>query len=257
MRTHARASLSSRLLAPVTGFATLAVLVAAWQGLADAGVINRFVAPAPSDIAGAFPDLFTEENLPGALAQSFAECFAATAVAAAIGIPAGWWLHRNRLAGFAFENWVANMAAAPLVLLYPLFLVIFGRNAATIIAMAVVTALPPIVLKTKEGLDGVRRTLINVGRSFRLTERQVFLRILLPAAAPVITTGIRLGLILALISVVGIEFLIHFGGMGDLIAELGDRFEVPRMFAAICFVLLTSVAFYALGEGLEAWLSRA
>jgi hypothetical protein len=44
--------------------------------------------------------------------------------------------------------------------------------------------------------------------------------------------------------------------MGDLIADLGDRFEVPQMFAAICFVLLTSVAFYAMGEALESWLSR-
>jgi NitT/TauT family transport system permease protein len=250
------AGIRSRVIPPLAGIATIAVLLAIWQVLADAGVMNRFVAPAPSDIASAFPDLFTEEDLPGALAQSFAECFAAGAIAAAIGIPLGWWLHRNRIAGFAFENWVANLAAAPLVRLYPLFLVIFGRNAATIIAMAVVTALPPIILKTKEGLDGVRRTLINVGRSFSLTERQVFLRILLPAAAPVITTGLRLGLILALISVIGIEFLIHFGGMGDLIADLGDRFEVPQMFAAICFVLLTSVAFYAMGEALESWLSR-
>ena len=252
-----REALSARVLPPLAGIGTLLVLLGVWQGLADAGFINRFVAPAPNDILAAFPELFTEEDLPGALAQSFGECFAAGLIATLIGMPIGYWLHRNRIAGFAFENWVANMAAAPLVLLYPLFLVIFGRNSATIIAMAVVTAMPPIILKTKEGLDGVRRTLINVGRSFRLSQRQVFLRIMLPAAAPVITTGIRLGLILALISVIGIEFLIHFGGMGNLIADLGDRFEVPRMFAAICFVLLISVAFYAFGEALESWLSRA
>jgi ABC-type nitrate/sulfonate/bicarbonate transport system permease component len=245
------------MLPPVVGVFTLVVLVGAWQALADAGLINRFVAPAPADIAAAFPALFTEENLPLALGQSFGECFAAAAVAVALGVPVGWWLHRSRFAGFAFDNWVANIAAAPLVLLYPLFLVVFGRNAATIVAMAVVAALPPIILKTKEGLDGVRRTLINVGRSFRLSERQIFLRILLPAAAPVITTGLRLALIQALISVIGIEFLIHFGGMGDLIAGLGDRFEVARMFAAICFVLLTSIVFYALGEAIETWLSRA
>jgi len=64
-------------------------------------------------------------------------------------------------------------------------------------------------------------------------------------------------LILSLISVVGIEFLIHFGGMGDLIATLGDRFEVAKMFAAICFVLLTSVAFFFIGEQVDKWLARS
>lgn len=246
-----RDSLAARVLPPLLGLTTLAALLGAWQGLADAGAINRFVAPAPSDIALAFPSLFTEEDGLSALGRSFGCCFAAAAIAGLVGIAIGWWLHRNRLAGYAFENWVANIAAAPLVLLYPLFLVLFGRNDVTI------TAVPPVILKTKEGLDGVRRTLINVGRSLRLTERHLFRKILLPAAARVIMTGIRLGLILALISVVGIEYLIHLDGLGSMIADFGDRFEIPQMFAAICFVLLTSVAFYAFGEGLEKWLSRA
>ncbi len=253
----ARANLRARVLPPVVGLATLAALIAIWQGFADAGAINRFVAPAPNDIAAAFPELFTEEDLPGAFLQSLGETMAAGVIAALIGIPLGWLLHRHRLAGYAFENWVANLAAAPLVLLYPLFLVVFGRNAATIIAMAVFAALPPVILKTKEGLDGVRRTLINVGRSLRLTQRDLFFRILLPAAAPVIGTGLRLGLIIALISVVGLEYLIHFGGMGDLIASLGDRFEIARMFAAIAFVIVISIIFYAIGEWSEKWLGRA
>ena len=252
-----REQILARLIPVATGFGTLILLLALWQGAAMAGYVNTFIAPAPLDIAQSFPDLFTDENVLGALAQSFAETFGAAAIAGAIGVPIGWWLHSRRLAGLAFENWVANLAAAPLVLLYPLFLVVFGRNAATIVAMAVVTALPPIVLKTKEGLDGVRRTLINVGRSLRLSHRQIFLRIMLPAAAPVIGNGLRLGLILSLISVVGIEFLIHFGGMGDLIATLGDRFEIAKMFAAICVVLLISVAFFFIGEQVDKWLARS
>lgn len=247
----------ARVVPVATGIACLLGLLLLWQVLAEAGMVNVFIAPAPLDIAQGFPELIEDDGLFSALAQSFVETFGAAAIAAAIGIPVGWWMHHSHLAGIAFENWVANLAAAPLVLLYPLFLVVFGRNAATIVAMAVVTALPPIILKTKEGLDGVRRTLINVGRSFRLSRRTIFLRIMLPAAAPVIGNGLRLGLILALISVVGIEYLIHFGGMGDLIATLADRFEMAKMFAAICFVVLTSVSFYFLGERIEKWLAQA
>jgi ABC-type nitrate/sulfonate/bicarbonate transport system permease component len=192
----------------------------------------------------------------GAFAQTFAETFVATALAVMVGVPLGLWLHRSRLASAAYESWVAGIAAAPLVLLYPLFLVAFGRNAVTIVAMGFFSALPPVALKTKEGFDGTRRVLLDVGRSLRLDGVQQFRKIMLPAAAPVIGNGIRLGLIFALINVVGIEFLINFGGMGAIIATLGDRFELPKMFGAICFVVLASICFFVLTERLERWLRR-
>ena len=54
----------------------------------------------------------------------------------------------------------------------------------------------------------------------------------------------RLGVIYCLISVVGVEFLINFGGLGELIDDLADRWEIPMMFGAILFVMLTSVGFF-------------
>jgi ABC-type nitrate/sulfonate/bicarbonate transport system permease component len=246
----------SRLGAIAASLLTLVLFLAAWQGAVVAGWLSPFSAPPPSDIAGAFPDLLAEEGIGGGFLQTLGETLAATLVAAAAGVPIGWALHRSRLAGAAFEGWWASLAAAPLVLLYPLFLVVFGRNAMTIMAMGAVGALPPIVLKTKEGLDGVRPVLGDLARSLRLTRWQHFSRIALPAATPVIGNGLRLGAIFALINVVGVEFLIHFGGLGDIIANLGDRFELPKMFGAILFVVLVSACFYALSARLERWLSR-
>ena len=60
----------------------------------------------------------------------------------------------------------------PLVLMYPLYLVIFGRSALTIVMMGFTAGLAPVILKTLEGLAGTRRVLINVGRSFNLTPSQ-------------------------------------------------------------------------------------
>ena len=57
------------------------------------------------------------------------------------------------------------------MLAYPLFMVIFGRNAWTIIMIGFVAALPPVILKTIEGMAGTRKVLVNVGRSFNLTPR--------------------------------------------------------------------------------------
>ena len=242
--------------APLVGLLGVAAALALWQGLVAAGLLSPFAAPPPSEIAASFPALLRDEGLFVAFLQTFGETLAAAALASLVGVPLGWWLHRSRLASRAYESWIAGIAAAPLVLLYPLFLVAFGRNAVTIVAMGFISALPPVALKTKEGLDGTRRVLLDVGRSLRLSGAQQFRKIMLPAAAPVIGNGIRLGLIFALINVVGIEFLINFGGMGAVIANLGDRFELPRMFGAIGFVVLTSICFFVLTERLERWLRR-
>ncbi len=235
---------------------TLALFLGAWQGLVAAGVLSPFSAPPPTAIAAAFPDLISDEAIGPAFLQTFGETLSATVIAALLGLPLGWLLHRYRLAAQAYEGWFASLAAAPLVLLYPLFLVVFGRNAATIVAMGAVGALPPVVLKTKEALDGTRQVLLDVARSLRLSPWRQFSRVSLPAATPVIGNGIRLGAIFALINVVGVEFLINFGGLGAIIANLGDRFELPKMFGAILFVVLTSACFYVITARLERWLSR-
>ncbi|HEY1504230.1 MAG TPA: ABC transporter permease subunit [Stellaceae bacterium] len=246
----------SRALPVLTGLAAIAVLLAVWQGLVMLGFGNPLVAPAPSDIAASFPQLITDEGLIQRFLQTFAEALVSAALAVVVGTAIGWWLHAKRWAGLAFESWVGSFAAAPLVLLYPLFLVFFGRNIGTIIVMSFLTALPSIVLKTKEGLDAIRRVLIDVGRSFRLTPAQLFWKIMLPAAIPTLCTGIRLGLVYALISVVGIEFLINFGGLGELIDDLAQRWEIPMMYGAISFVILTSICFFYLTERVERWLKR-
>jgi ABC-type nitrate/sulfonate/bicarbonate transport system permease component len=247
-------SLGQRLAPQAVGFLTILVLLALWQESAALGWVNKFVAPAPLDIARSFPRLFTEEGLTGRFFQTFAETFASAGCAVMIGIPLGWWLHRKPLAGLAYESWFASFAAAPLVIAYPLFLVVFGRNAATIVVMSFLSGLPAMVLKTKEGLDATRRVLVNVGTSFGLNQRQMFWKIMLPAAIPSIATGVRLALIFALINVVGVEFLINFGGLGELIDDLAQRWELPSMFGAIVFVILSSVAFFWLTGKVERWL---
>jgi NitT/TauT family transport system permease protein len=243
-----------KFLPVLAGLLTIAVLLAFWQIAVVFGFVSPLVAPAPSDIAASFPQLITDEGLIQRFLQTFAEALVSAGLAVIVGTAIGWWLHAKRWAGLAFESWVSSFAAAPLVLLYPLFLVFFGRNVGTIIVMSFLTALPSIVLKTKEGLDAIRGVLINVGRSFRLTPAQLFWKIMLPASVPTLCTGVRLGLVYALISVVGIEFLINFGGLGELIDDLAQRWEIPMMYGAISFVILASICFFYLTERLERWL---
>jgi NitT/TauT family transport system permease protein len=236
------------------GFVSFALIIVAIEVLIRVGVINRFIVPMPSQIVGAFGRVITEEEILHRFAMTAGECLGATVLLTVVGVGLGLLLHRVRLLRLATETWVAAFASAPLVLMYPLFLVIFGRSALTIVMMAFVAALPPVILKTLEGLTGTRRVLIDVGRSLKLSQTQLYWKILFPAALPNIFVGVKLGMIFALINIVGVEFLINFGGLGQLINELAERYDLPGTYAAICFVILVSVCFFLFVERVERWL---
>ena len=246
-----------RFAPAIVGFGSLLLSILAFEIMIRAGLLNRFIVPLPSEIGAAFERVILEEQIIERFFLTLKECVSAAILLAIFGISIGTLLYKVDILRRATETWVAAAASAPTVLMYPLFLVIFGRSATTIVMMGFVAGLPAVILKTIEGLSGTKRVLINVGRSFKLTPWQMFWKIQFPSALPTIFTGFKLGLIFALINVVGVEFLINFGGIGQLINDLAERYDLPGTYAAICFVILVSVCFFIVVEWFERWLTRA
>jgi NitT/TauT family transport system permease protein len=238
----------------LVGVATLLAALLIVELLIQLNFISRFIVPPPSEIIASFGRVIVEEHVIRRFFLTLGECLTAGVMLTVFGIAGGVLMHRIKLLQQACETWVAAMAAAPLVLAYPLFMVIFGRNAWTIIMMGFFAALPPVILKTIEGMSNTRKVLVNVGRSFNLTPSQQFWKIMFPAALPTIFVGVRLGLIFALINIVGVEFLINYGGLGQLINDLAERYDLAGTYPAICFVILVSVLFFMALEKAERWL---
>jgi NitT/TauT family transport system permease protein len=251
---NASAGARSDIAPKLVGLASLAAFLALIEAVIRLGWLNRYIVPPPSEIFGSYYRIVTEEHVLRRFLFTTAECFAAGVMITVFGVGLGVLLQRYELLRRACETWVAALAAAPVVLAYPLFMVIFGRNAVTIVMIAFVAALPAVILNTIEGIAGTRRVLLNVGKSFKLTPTQQFWKIQFPAALPVIFTGLRLGLIFALINVVGVEFLINYGGLGQLIEDLAERYDLAGTYAAIFFVILVSVLFFMALERIERWL---
>lgn len=198
--------------APLFGLLSVLTVTGLLQALILLDVVSVYVVPLPSDVAASLWRVVTEEEVPARFALTVGETLAARALILLVGLPAGLLLHSFPRLRAAFEPWVAAMAAAPLVLAYPLFLVLFGRSALTIIVIGFASGLAPVILKTAEGFAATRRVLLAVGRSLRLSRGQEFRMILFPAALPQVFVGLRLGLIFCLINVVGVEFLINLAG---------------------------------------------
>ena len=236
------------------GASTVIAVFGILELLLKIGVVNKYIVPFPSDVIMSLERIIMEENVLGRARETAFEMFVSCIAVIIVGVPIGAALYRYRSLRRAISDWVAAMAAAPLVLAFPLFLVLFGRSSLTIIVMSVITGLAPIIIKTTEGLLSVRPVLMNVGRSLKMSDSQMFWKILMPAALPVLFSGIRLSWTFVLISVVGIEFLINLGGLGQLINDLAERYDMPGTYAAIGFVIIVSVIFFMLLERVETWL---
>ncbi len=166
-------------------------------------------------------------------------------------VPIGYALYRYKHFGVAYEGWLASLFAAPIFLLYPLFMVILGRNNITLIVMGSAAGVIPVIVYVRLAFLSVPKTLIKVGESFNLTESQIFWKIMVPSGAKTIFTGIRLGLIYALINIIAIEYLVDAGGLGRLVSDSYFRFDITGTYTAIIAIALISITCNAIIDKIE------
>lgn len=164
-------------------------------------------------------------------------------IATVAGLIVGFVLWRYRLIGSSYELFLAALFSSPVILAYPIFLVIFGRTSAAVIVLSSFFGLIPIIMNTKSAFQHVNPILLQVGASMNLTRRQMFRHVLLPAVAPTIFSGFRLGLTYVLKSVIGLEYVVQVGGVGMWLSEAAFRFEVGEVYAGLIGTTLLSVLF--------------
>jgi ABC-type nitrate/sulfonate/bicarbonate transport system permease component len=238
-------------------FGSLALLMGLAELSVQLGWVSPFILAPPSQIWEAAVEMAVGEKLGSAFIDTIGVTLVAIALAIAIGLPCGWALWRFERYGRAYEGWLGALFASPKLLLYPLFLVLLGRNLGTLVVMGFVTATIPIMLKTREGLMTVSPVLINVGKSYNLTEKQILWKVMFPSAVPVIFTGIRLGMIYTLIAIIALEFLLDFEGLGGMVGEMYDRYNIPGMYAAIIFVVVLCLIYFHIVQRIQTWLRTA
>lgn len=167
----------------------------------------------------------------------------ALVVATVVGLSGGFVLWRYQLLGTSYEMLLAALFSSPVILAYPIFLVTFGRTSAAVIALSSVFGLIPIIMNTKSAFEHVNPVLLQVGASMNLSRRQMFCHILVPAVAPTIFSGFRLGLTYILKSVLGLEYVVQVGGVGMWVSDAAFRFDVGEVYAGLLGALLLSVIF--------------
>jgi NitT/TauT family transport system permease protein len=109
---------------------------------------------------------------------------------------------------------------------------------------------------TYSGIKDVRGSLLEIGKAYGATERQIFTKIILPASVPYIMAGVRLSVGLAIIGMVVAEFFTAITGLGGLIVNYANSFATAKLFVPIIVIGLLGVGLTEFVMWLERRLSR-
>ena len=129
------------------------------------------------------------------------------------------------------------LQAAPMAAIIPLITYVYGIGPTSKVLAVIMLAAPVIVMNSYKGIRNTNPSLLQMCRSFQGTRRQEVVKIILPHAAALIFTGLRLGLAMGFIGIVIAELLITPTGIGDLITYHSSVADYPKMFATIASIV--------------------
>ena len=199
------------------------------------------------------PVLNTAANgeLGGAMASSLKTLVAGFVAAGLIGIALGLMIGRYRAVDAA-TDWLVNaLYATPLIAVIPLVVLWLGLGDSAKLFIVTMLAVFPVLINTAAGVRNVPRSLIDVGAAFAANERQIFVKIILPAVVPFIMTGLRLGIGRAIIGMVAAEFFTAISGLGGLIVKYGNQYDTASMFVPILILMFMGVVLTGIVRKIE------
>ncbi len=231
-------------------FALIAAFLLLLEAATRGGLVSSITLSPPSAVAEAIWKIALNGELWPNLARTVLETSAAFLLATAAGLPLGLALWRVPYLARVLEPYLSSLYAMPLVFFYPLLLVVLGLGPRPVIAVAAAMSTIPIVLNTRVGLAEIAPIYHRLGRVLRCSPGRTLRQILVPAAAPYLFLGLRMGLIYAFIGAIAMEFVLTDVGLGFMVHYNYNFFDTPRMYAYMVVGIL-------LAAGINAALSRA
>jgi len=256
MSAAGRQRRNEALLTRAVQAAFVLVLVALWHLATTRWGVSHILLPQPAAVLRELADVLASGEYLGDLKVTLYEVAVAFVAATVSGTLTGYLLSRSAYLVRVFDPLLSGIYAIPTILFFPVFVLLFGLGPDSKIAIGTTISFFPIVLSTIAGFAHVDRILIVAARSMGCSDYHMFRYVLLPAAAPVILTGLRMGFILALLSILGSETIASLSGLGHRIVSLAELMKTERMFAYIVFAVAIAAALNAAVSAVEARARR-
>lgn len=241
----------------VIGSATILGCLVAWEAVVGLNLVSPLYASSPSRIMIAGRELFRSGEIWNDLRVSGTEFLFGYLAAAAIGIPLGLGIGVSRRTAYLVGPFVDILNAVPRVTFLPILILWFGIGIWSKLAVVFLGAVIPITIATSAGVRTNEARFIRVARSFGASRWKLMTSIILPGTVPFIFTGLKYGAGRALLGVVVGELYASTAGIGHMIAEAGNTFDVDTVFVGVILFtgagLAVTLVLNAIERHFDAW----
>jgi ABC-type nitrate/sulfonate/bicarbonate transport system permease component len=235
---EARASLLQAARKVAVSLFPLFVLMALWETLSRSGLVSSRLMPSVVLIGQAFYDEMLSGQMVFHASASLFRALTGFGMAVVVGVILGALMARSRWFDALFEPLFSLGYPVPKIALYPMFIFALGFGSPSKIALIFLECLFPIALNSYFGIKAVERKYRWSAANMGASSAQTFFKVLAPAAAPTIFTGIRVALPLSMVVVVITEMIGDSRGLGYFITYSSASFKYPVAYAAVGAVAL-------------------
>jgi NitT/TauT family transport system permease protein len=245
-----------RLRAPILAVGLVVIIIAAWQLSVSQGWVNRTYTSEPSTIAIAAWHFIPSSAGLVDMGTSGEELLIGFALSIIVGVTLGLLMGRYVLLEEATSLGLNIFYSLPLLALAPIIVLWFGIGIESKIVVVFLASLFPILVSTLTGVKNVDSSLKDMARSYRANDIQMWLTVLLPASLPSILSGIRIGMAGALVGVVVGEFISSSAGIGFLISQSANNFNITDMFVGLLILAVVSLILTVILRRLDRHFSK-
>lgn len=217
------------------------VVFLAWEAVVRGGLVSAQLMPSLLLVFKAFGKGLADGVLLHHAGMSLMRALTGFGLAVIFGVVAGMAMARNRLADALFEPIFSFGYPVPKIALYPLFILALGFGSPSKIALVFLECSFPIAINTFFGMRAVPSRFVWSARNMGASPVQTFLKVLVPAAAPAIFSGLRIALPLALVVVALTEMIGDSSGLGYYISYSSASFEYDKAYAGILAIALVGM----------------
>jgi len=235
----------SRLSPAVARTIIIVCVLIVCEIVTDYSSASRIIVAPPSEIFWQVLKIVTAtSNVPHFYPNAWItiqEVLGAFAVTAIVGIGLGFAFASSKLIGDAFEPILLVLYAIPMVILFPLFVLILGIGMAPKIVFGITVGIFVVVFNTSAAVRQIDPNFTRLARSLGYGRVMTFFKVILPATAPTILAGLRLGFGYTVIGVMAAELLVVTKGLGSLIDWASFNYFTPQLYALIIITLMIGV----------------
>lgn len=243
-------------LKPLPGLISFAGFVLVWQSVIWIFDPNPILFPGPVDVWQAFIDTWAAGDLWPPVIDSMRAMFVGLVISLVVGIPLGLAIGMSPTADLITSPYLWGFFAMPRIALAPLLILFLGFGFEVKVWLVVLSAVIPIILSCKDGVQTTDESLVRAARSFGAGRLDMFGKVIAPNTLPFIASGVRNGISRGFVGLLVIELTTGSGGIGTEVMQSMRNFDTARMFAFTGVLIAIALILVSLSRRLEAYASR-